>query len=290
MADQAEMAHVAVIGVDLGGTKLTAGLVKDGIIVTTTNIVLPHAKLENDAQAIVELVITAIKAVYTSEVKAIGVGVPSVVDRVNGVVYDVHNIPSWKEVPLKAILEAEFKVPVTIDNDVNCFTIGEKFYGKGRNYENFVGLALGTGIGGGIVTNNRLMSDNNCGSGEFGEMYYLDSIIENYCSGMFFKYKHHTSGKTLYAQAEIGDKKALQIFNEFGCHLGRAIKMIMCAVDPEAIIIGGSVAKARKYFEAAMRKEISTFFFSRSAARLQIEFSELKHSHILGAAAVCLAN
>lgn len=78
---------------------------------------------------------------------AIGIGVPSVVDREKGIVYNVVNIPHWEEVHLKEILEACFSVPVYVDNDANCFALGERIFGEGKTVDNFVGLTLGTGLG-----------------------------------------------------------------------------------------------------------------------------------------------
>ncbi|MGD9108101.1 MAG: ROK family protein [Gammaproteobacteria bacterium] len=280
--------NITVIGMDLGGTKLNAGLVKNGKILKTFRTVLPQDKISTDAQAIIDLVIDTIAQLITPNVKAIGVGVPSVVDRKNGIVYDVQNIPSWQEIPLKKILEKKFKIPVFIDNDANCFALGEKFYGKGKNYHHFVGITIGTGIGGGVIINDHLLPDNNCGSGEFGEMYYLDARVEDYCGGLFFKNKYDIDGKELDDLARADNTKALRIFKEFGYHLGRAIKMIMCAIDPQAIIIGGSIANSRKFFETAMCNEIANFTYPRSAKRLKIEFSTTKNSPILGAAAICL--
>ncbi|MFC1570805.1 ROK family protein [Candidatus Omnitrophota bacterium] len=281
---------VHLIGVDLGGTKVAVGKVIGEKVTEHYSALLGKEHL-NDAQAVVDIVIDAIDHVFTDEVKGIGVGVPSVVDRERGIIYDVVNIPSWKEMPLKSILEEKFNVPVFIDNDVNCFAIGARLYGKGKKYENFVGIAIGTGIGGGIITRGKLHQDANCGSGEFGEAPYLDKRYEDYCSGVFFRDTHKTSGKELFKRAKAGDAKAIKIFEEFGFHLGNAIKTIMCAVDPEAIIIGGSIAAAREFYEEAMWKQIKTFTFSRSVKNLKIEFTEhTEDTPILGAAAVCLHN
>ena len=78
--------------------------------------------------------IELITSVFSKKTTAIGIGVPSVVDVEHGIIYDVINIPSWKEVPLKSILESHFKVPVFINNDANCFALGEKHFGIGKSY------------------------------------------------------------------------------------------------------------------------------------------------------------
>ena len=91
----------------------------------------------------------------TDKITAIGIGVPSVVDVEEGIVYDVVWIPSWKEVPLKKWMEARYQVPVYVNNDANCFALGEHYFGKGRGYNFHRGLTRGTGVGGGVIINNK---------------------------------------------------------------------------------------------------------------------------------------
>jgi len=280
-----------IIGVDLGGTKIAAGKISQGKVEEDYSSLLSKQKLESDAEAVIAVVVNTITHLFDRKVKGIGVGVPSVVDRKKGIIYDVVNIPSWKEVYLKSILESKFGVPAFIDNDANCFALGERLYGKGRKYENFVGLTIGTGIGGGVINKGRLLEDTNCGSGEFGEILYKDKRYEDYCSGLFFQNKYDIKGQDLFKRAKNKDKTAIKIFEEFGFHLGNAIKTVMCAVDPEAIIIGGSIVASKEFYEKAMWDQIKTFTFSRSVKKLKIEFSkQTKHSPILGAAAVCMQN
>ncbi len=283
--------NIKVIGVDLGGTKVNAGLVVGSRVGKSFKSLLSF----NDASTSVDVVISniadTIEKVFEPGVKGIGIGVPSIVNRKEGIIYDAQNIISWKEVALGPILEKKFGVPVFLDNDANCFAIGERFYGKGQDYENFVGLTIGTGFGGGIINGGYLLKDENCMSGEFGELYYLDSKAEDYCSGHFFREKYNVDGAILYRNAERGEAEALKIFAEFGYHLGRVIKMIITSVDPQAIIIGGSIVGSRKFFETSMRAEVKKFTYTRASEKLVIEFSDnAVYAPVLGAAAVCLNN
>ena len=93
---------------------------------------------------------------------------------------------------------------------------GERIYGVGRNFENFVGITLGTGVGGGIIQRGELLSDANCGSGEFGEMPYLDGILEQYCGSFFFSTNYGTTGYEVALKAGENDKEALGIMHEYG--------------------------------------------------------------------------
>ena len=275
-----------VIGVDVGGTHIRAGKIINGEIINQASCKVPDSK--NEPEIIINSVIDTINKVFDSNVMAIGLGIPSVVDKKKGIVYDVQNIPSWKEVHLKDILEDKFKVKVFLDNDSNCFALGERIYGKGKNTGNFVGLTVGTGIGAGIINEGKLLNATNSGAGEFGMLPYLDSIYENYCSGKYFM-KYKTNGKTLYEKATKGDSNALYLFSQFGVHMGNILKAIMFTIDPEKIIIGGSVAKASKYFEHEMISQIESFPYRNAKNNISIEFSEIKHPGILGAAALCFS-
>jgi glucokinase len=189
---------------------------------------------------------------------------------------------------LKDILENYFHLPVYLDNDANCYALGEARFGKGKGVNDFVGLTLGTGMGGGIIKNGSLLPDAHCGSGEFGSIPYLDSIFENYCSGKFFIKKYGMKGEEMTKAASGGDPFALKAFDEFGTHLGNAIKTIKLAVDPSTVIIGGSVAKAHQYFNVSMWKTIIDFPFPVALRDFHVIFSDIKNIAVLGAASLHL--
>jgi glucokinase len=209
------------------------------------------------------------------------------VDRQSGTVYDVLNITNWKEIPLKSILENSFKVPVHIDNDSNCFAMGEYRYGAFEGHQDFVGITLGTGMGAGIVKNGALIPDAHCCSGEFGTMAYLDGIYEHYTGSFFFSRSYGKSGEEMAAAAARGDRAALKAFEAYGNHLGNAIKTIIMAVDPPLIIIGGSLAMAHRHYEEAMWRSIATIPFPSVLDSFQVKFTNTKNIAILGAAALC---
>ncbi|MCD8041556.1 MAG: ROK family protein [Tannerellaceae bacterium] len=276
-----------VIGVDLGGTNIRAARVTGNRI--EKEIQTPVPSSPQTAQETMDALITTIRHICDPETEAIGIGVPSVVDREKGIVYNVVNIPYWDEVPLKEILEKQFAVPVYVDNDANCFALGERYFGVGQEFDNFVGLTLGTGLGGGIIQDGKLIAGANCGAGEFGMLPYKDHILEYYCSGSFFKNIYNTDGKEMFRLAQNGDSAALSAYEEFGKYVAAAIKIVMLAIDPEMIVFGGSVAKAHPLFEKSMYKHLADFFYPKSVERLQIRFSRLQNSGLLGAAGVALS-
>jgi glucokinase len=273
-----------LIGVDLGGTKITAALIEDEKIVKQHTCQTPFDQAK---MVVVDAIAAAISKVYDSEIVGIGIGVPGPVDLQNNLVLDVTNIPSWNVVPLKQLLEDRFPKPVFVNNDANCFALGEKHFGKGRPYRNFVGVTLGTGLGAGIIINNHLYSGQLCGAGEFGNIYYLDSNIENYCSGMFFK-NRNLNGRELAEKAKAGDAEAQKLFDELGIHIAHGIGNILFALAPEAIILGGSVSQSFALFENGMRKAFEDFPYQKLYRKLKIEISDETNMAVLGASSLVI--
>lgn len=274
-----------LIGVDVGGTKITTALIEDDKIVKQYTCPTPF---DQEKMIVVNSIIAAITEVHHPEIIGIGIGVPGLVDLETNTVLDVTNISSWDVVPLKQLLETRFLKPVFVNNDANCFAIGEKYFGKGRKYKNFVGITIGTGLGAGIIINNHLYSGRYCGAGEFGTIYYQDKTIEAYASGQFLK-DQNLSGSDLSKRANKGDPEAIWLFNELGGHIGRAIANILFALAPEAIVLGGSVSQSYHLFEQGMRSVLENEFpFHRLYESLEIEISELENSSVLGASSLVL--
>jgi glucokinase len=115
---------------------------------------------------------------------------------------------------------------------------------------------------------------------------YKDSILEHYCSGQYFVRAHGVRGEALFARASQSDPEALEIFERFGSYLGDALMIIMLAVDPEAIILGGSVSRSFSLFEKGMRKAMRSFPYHKTLERIVIETSDQPEIAILGAAAL----
>ncbi len=279
------MTLTKVIGIDLGATNIRAGLVQGSVI---ANIQSKRINSAGSVEDVLADFYTLIDVLIDAEVRAIGVGVPSVVDLAKGIVYDVQHIPSWKEVPLKTILEAKYKIPVFVNNDANCFALGEYHFGKGNGIENMIGLTIGTGLGAGAIVNKHLFAGPNCGVGEFGMVDYLDHNYEYYASGQYFSHVYQLNGEAVFEKAKSGDLIAQQYYAELGTHLGNAIKLILYTYDASYIVLGGSVRHAYVYFQKTMWERIKTFAYSHSVANLKIELSELENAGILGAAGLYL--
>ncbi|MDQ6478489.1 ROK family protein [Dyadobacter sp. LHD-138] len=271
------------IGVDIGGTNMRAGIELGGSITRQSNVLLENKEsLSSTLTQLMDLI-----RPYTQyPVKGIGIGVPSVVNVDKGIVYNVMNIPSWEEVALRDIVEKEFNLPVSINNDVNCFTLGEHRFGLAKKYKSVVGMAIGTGIGSGIIINNELYPGNNCGAGEIGMLPYKNSILENYVCNRFFEDNLGCDAYEAHEAALKGDAKVIRIWEEFGIHLGVVVKTVLYTYDPEAIILGGSLAKAHQFFRASMLDSLQDFAYPESVKRLTLLLSENENIALLGAAAL----
>ena len=256
------------IGVDLGGTNIRAALVDGTNVIRKEKTPCPAKGTQEE---VIEAIAALIEPLICEKVTSIGIGVPSVVDTSKGIVYNVANIPSWQEVHLKEIYEKRFGIPVHINNDANCFALGESRFGQGREYKDVVGITLGTGVGSGIIINGHLYEGRNAGAGEIGCLSYLDKDYETYCSTPFFV-AHETTGAELSAKAQAGDAAAQALWDEFGHHIGELVKAALFAYDPEAIIFGGGIAAGYPHFEAAMRKTVETFPYE-TAKDVKILFS-----------------
>ena len=271
------------LGIDIGGTNLSFGLVEDNRVTNGFSVpsFAPGATLEET----LEYLAAQIQKLFVPAVKKIGVGVPSVVDVEKGIVYDTQNIPSWTVVPMKAFLEERFHVPVAVNNDANCYALGVYgTYPAGEKPKTLVAITLGTGMGLGIVDGGRLLCGANCGAGELGCLPYRDSILEDFCSKKFFT-EAGWKGLDAYKAAEAGDPAALELFNDFGRHLGAALCVVMLAYDPDRVALSGGIANGYPFFQGAMEAYVKEHFpYRKAVERLRIDICTDGNLPVVGAA------
>lgn len=283
MIQDMTLQNQCAIGVYLGGKILRVGRVKNNVVEAAVEREINNYDTEEN---ILKDVMDAIDQVFNDEVGGIGIGVPSLVDVSKGIVYNVEHIPSWREVHLGDLLHDRYKVNVFVNNDANCFTVGEKHFGKAKKYANLVGVIIGIGLGCGVITENRLYSGTNCGAGEFGCIPYRDHNYEYYLTTDYFDIKYGLRPDVLFTRAQKNDKIALAILEQFGFDFGEAIKTILYTYDPECIIVGGSISKFFPYFQEAMWKVVRKFQYEKTVEKLCIEVTEEPDIAVLGAAAL----
>jgi len=258
------------LGIDIGGTNLVLGLVHNGKI--EKRVSSPWFPREASLEQTIDTLSEQISGIITPDTEKIGIGVPSVVDVERGIVYDTVNIPSWTEIPLKDILEERFHLPVSVNNDANCYAMGVyEGYPDDAKPEVLVVVTLGTGVGMGIVDRGRLFCGANCGAGELGSLPYRGATLEAFCSKQFFTDNGWDSISASRA-ARDGDPRAAILFKELGEGLGDLLCTVMFAYDPSHIAFGGGVANNYPLFRESMEARLKRDFpYKKSLERLTVD-------------------
>ncbi|MEK6968575.1 MAG: ROK family protein [Nanoarchaeota archaeon] len=283
-----------VIGVDVGGTYIKAGLVRDGKILKKIQVPSLAKKSEKEFVDNINSVISKLKA--GKKIKAIGIACAGAIDVKKGIVINSPNTP-LRNFPLREVICKKHKLPVYMDNDASCFILAEAVHGAGKNYDFVAGIVLGTGVGGGIVINKKLFHGRS-NAGEFGHITLdmngwmsptgLQGHLEEYVGSRgvmrLAKRVSVISPEHVYKLAEKGDGEAKFVWEKFGEYLGIGIANIVYAVDPQVVIVGGQISKAWKYFRQSMKikAQESCFFPMPPIAR-----ASTVDSGILGAALIC---
>ena len=308
-----------VIGVDLGGTNLrTAILSPDG------NILDRHKEATHAADGwenVVARLIENIKRHRKSaiqqgfDVAAVGVGAPGVIQADKGIVVKSPNFPDWNNLPLKDQLEKTLGIPVFLENDANAAALGEQWRGAGQGIRSMILLTLGTGVGGGIILDNKIWHGADGMAGEIGHMTLIPDgrpctcgnigCLEMYSSarGIVQSFREalgettggvpdqlrQISSEQVYEAAGAGNEIALQVMKDMGRMLGIGIASLINIFNPERIVVGGGVKDAWPLFIGATREEIMKRAFAVPAKRTEIVPSQLgDDAGMVGAAAVAL--
>jgi glucokinase len=305
-----------VIGVDLGGTNLRTALLSARGDVLDRYKVSTHAA-EGWRKVVDRLVhdISLQRANASKRgltVEAVGVGTPGVIQVETGVVVKSPNFPDWNNLPLRKLLKEALSLPVVIENDANAAALGEQWRGAGKNIKSMILLTLGTGVGGGIVLNDRIWHGADGMAGELGHMTLIPDgrqcscgnkgCLEMYASarGIVLSYQEalqaagspcagSVTAADVYAAAGAGDENALLVMRNMGRMLGIGIASLINIFNPERIVIGGGVKDAWSLFIDAAREEVMRRAFEVPARRTEIVQSLLgDDAGIVGAAAAAL--
>lgn len=211
---------------------------------------------------------------FSQKVFGIGIGMSGRIDNTEGILLE-SSILEWKHISIGKILEDHFHIPVFLENDVNTFAMGEKYFGAGKPYINYLCVTIGEGIGLGIVLDGKLYRGHHHGAGEFGHIKISTDPEAPVCScgrkgcleafasdKAITGYVKKSDGRILSieevtAAAENGDEECRKAFHKAGFWLGNGISTLINLFDPEAIIIGGERAGAAGLFVDAMKQVIA---------------------------------
>ena len=273
------------IGVDLGGTHVMAAVVQeDGSILSRHEQDLNDHAVDKVMLAIEQTIDLALADVKDKSVVGIGIGSPGNIEPRSGTILYSPNF-QWTNVPLGEKLRAHFDQPVFIGNDARCATLGEYTYGTGKGTKNFTLLTIGTGIGGGIVSEGSLLLGNSAGAGEFGhhQIRPNDGFICN--CGKIGCFEAQASGtglirhamaiqasfprsplldrerdklgtKSIRKAAQAGNPHAIAAWNNFTHDLATGLANIIAFVNPEVIALGGGVSSAQDFMLDAVRNRV----------------------------------
>lgn len=295
--------HVAgySIGIDVG-VNYILGVVTDlkGKIITEHHVSLKNSPFETVMEQVKNIVLTLMKGLPRSPygIVGIGIGVPGIVDK-HGKVLLAPNL-GWENCDIKQLIAEEFNVPVIIENEANAGAYGEKQFGVGKKFKDVIYVSAGIGIGVGLILNHNLYQGLNGFSGEMG--HTVIQMNGTLCScgskGCWEAYasehallkkagvdKEYTL-ESLIELAKNNDEKSLALFKEIGQYLGFGINNIINTFNPEQIIIGNRLAKAKEWIEQPLLDIVYSHALSYQQQDLQINFSaHSTHSAALGVAA-----
>ena len=316
-----------VVGVDVGGTKIAAAVVDaagqmHGRVQVPTDVRGAEATLESIAEAVLRALSAA--DVARDGVLAAGLGIPGKVDPEAGIGILSVNL-GWRDVPVKAFLEARLGLPCALENDVKAATLGEGRFGAGRGMRNFIYLSVGTGIAAGLILDGRLYRGSTGMAGEVGHAIIdpqgprckcgARGCLEAVASGPAIAAQAtealRTSRPTLlrdlaagsdgqvtaeqvFAAARQGDLVAREVVDEAGTYLGLAISQLIMAFDPQRIVLGGGVAQGGELLLQAIHRELrrqatESFVFREMYKPEAVQLTALGTDvGILGAAALVM--
>ena len=294
------MEEKAILGLDLGGTKILSGLISVKGEVLGSPYTIPTGGKDPE-EAIVNRIFMAIEKslddarLSIKDISGIGIGATGPLDMKAGLILDCPFLPTLKYFPLSKTIHDKYGIPVFLDNDANCFALGEFFFGAGSEYETVLGFTLGTGLGCGIVINGKVFSGATQHAGEVGTSPYQNETIEDIVSGSGISriYKaisgKERPGPEIADLASKGDKDASQTWEQFGEHLAYAISWGINIIDPDIVILGGSIANAMDLFAPAMEKSLRKNICPLPAERTKVVKASLgNYAGLIGAACLVL--
>ena len=307
-----------VFGVDIGGTTVKLGLFnKAAELLDKWEI--PTVKGSGGEQILPDVAGSILKkmeekSIAMSDIIGIGVGAPGAVDEEGTMVGGAVNL-GWGVLNIPQILREYLDVPVKAANDANVAALGEMWQGGGKGHRNMVAVTLGTGVGGGIIVEGKILTGATGAGGEIGHIHMEDNetelcgckkkgCLEQYASatGIVRLAKRRLaeddkpsclregeiSAKTVFDGVKAGDEVAIEIAERFGNYLGKGLAMVACTVNPEVFVIGGGVSKAGEILLSFIKPSFEKYVFSPCK---KVEFALAKLGNdagIYGAAALVI--
>ena len=305
-----------IVGIDIGGTKLAT------VVADSTGHILGKVRKPTLAEKGPEYALgllfdmvretISLAGLEQTSISAIGVSCGGPLDTKTGIVYSPPNLPGWDALPLKAKLESEFQVPVTIENDANASALAEYRFGGGRGYNAVLYMTMSTGIGGGIVLDGQIYHGANDSAGEVGHQILLPDgplcgcgkrgCLEALCSGPAIARRAQATIRKQLADvkassttmltltdgriedvksehvleaARTGDALALELISETAYYMGWGIANLVNVLNPDIVLLGTIAIAAGDLLLDPIREMVSKFAMTRSAAAVEIKSAQL---------------
>ena len=277
------------ICIDIGGTSIKYGVLSEkGEIFIDGTVSTKVTEKENFILSDVKKLIRNILDEYRNyEIKGICISTAGVVNPEKGeIAYAGPTIPKYTGTKIKEELEKEFSIPCEVENDVNCAGLGEYWKGAGKGSKSMVCLTIGTGIGGSVILDGKLLNGIGYTAGEIGYMDVNGSYIQNIASSRYLvekvqKEKVEREGITdtitgvdIFELAKRGDEICIAGIDEIISNLAVGVRNIIYLLNPEVIVIGGGITAQKEYLEEKIRKEVNDGMISDMFRKTRIELAQ----------------
>ena len=287
------------LGLDLGGTKIAAAVVEDGVILSKTRVDTPQDGFDSVADALEHCARTLL--LEHSDIEAVGVGSPGPLDLAKGIVLFAPNISGMTDAPVVEELSTRLGKRVFIENDANAAGYAEHLFGAARDLDNSVYVTISTGIGGGIFLGERVIHGAFGAAGEVGHMTILPGgplcgcghygCWETLSSGRAiardasFSYRENLTTVEVFKRAQAGERRALQAVETSAYYSGIGFANLQKALDPDGFVVGGGMSQAGDFYFDKVKASVERHTVDFSAVTLRL--AELgTDAGVIGAAAV----
>ena len=308
-----------LVGIDLGGTNIAAGVVDEnkkiiGIGKMKTNSPRPAEEIVDDMATAVHMAVEN-ASLEMSDIKEVGIGSPGSIDPINGIVTYSNNL-QFSMLHLREMIEKRLDVKVFLDNDANAAAFGEQLAGAGKGTKDFVAVTLGTGVGGGIIVDGKMLVGSNFAGGELGHTVIIlngeqctcgrkgcweayasaTALIRQTCEAMkkdtnskmwgIAGYLKNVNGRTAFDGMRAGDKTACAVVDRYCEYVACGISNIINVFQPEVICVGGGISKEGETLLTPIRKFVEADRYTKSTDKQTvIKAAELGNdAGIIGAA------
>lgn len=268
---------------DIGGTSIKYGVVNDeGKVICKFSV---PTEAQNGAEKLMDKVISKINKLLSidPELEGIGISTAGAVDTENGViVYANENLPGYKGMHVKNIIEDHFKLPVKVNNDVNCAAIAEHWVGSAVSKDTFFCITIGTGIGGAAFVNGRLFKGKNfraceigyLGRNEQGSCFEKLASMSSFVGRIKKELNANVDGIQIFENIKNGNAAYINIYNEWICEIAKGLSDIVYLFDPGLIVIGGGVSAQKDFFINGIKNKMVNFLPNEFLKGTEIKSAE----------------